>query len=183
MSSPQSPYHVLRRLLSICHNAPLETATFYASLLHDLFAEDLLTGTELEVQSLREDGEEKGKSDVVTKKVSVDPHLAVHLRAWIHIAAKEYYAAIHLVREKVYHRASTRKGKERATDAFIPTLPFDGNRQLLEGNHESCLECAMIMAEACQSLGRFEEGRKILHHVHQATSRASGNPSKSHLAS
>lgn len=231
MTSPQSPYHVLRRLLSICYNSPLETASFYANLLHDLFADDLLKGIELDVRcldlgaryiaedaSLAKKGKAgttskgKGKSkpefnhrtlhnsaagpshilpnglriadhDIHIKKLKVHSHLVIHLQAWIHIAAKDYYSAIHLVRDKVYRPTTiSRKGKEKADGlkgrgikhdtAF---LPFDGNREQAERNHHSCLECAMIMAEACQQLGRFEEGRSILRNVHEATARANRN--------
>lgn len=175
MSSPESPYHVLRRLLSLCHNTPRETAHFYASLLHDLFADDLLAGIDLDVRYL--DGDK-----VKVEKVGVDPHLAVHVKAWLHVGRGEYYPAIHLVRDRVFRDNPTnKKGKERKAQdhSGATTLPFDGTRHLLDG-HPECLECAMIMAEACQSLGRFEEGRKILHHVHAATSRATGNPSTSH---
>lgn len=179
MSSPESPYHVLRRLISLIHNSPLETAHFYASLLHDLFAHDLLTGIALDVPS-------PGHDDIQTQQVHVDPHLAVHLKAWIHISAQEHYAAIHLVRDRVYHRLSTKKGKERATDdeagsVAMPTLPFDGQRTHLEGS-DACLECAMIMAEACQALNRFEEGRQVLHNVHQIVSRSTRPGGHSHVS-
>ncbi|KAI5452610.1 anaphase-promoting complex subunit cdc27 [Naganishia albida] len=231
MTSPQSPYHVLRRLLSICYNSPLETASFYANLLHDLFADDLLKGIELDVRcldlgaryiaedaSLAKKGKAgttskgKGKSkpefnhrtlhnsaagpshilpnglriadhDIHIKKLKVHSHLVIHLQAWIHIAAKDYYSAIHLVRDKVYRPTTiSRKGKEKAdglkgrgANHDTAFLPFDGNREQAERNHHSCLECALIMAEACQQLGRFEEGRSILRNVHEATARANRN--------
>lgn len=232
MTSPQSPYHVLRRLLSICYNSPLETASFYANLLHDLFAQDLLKGIELDVRcldlraryiteealikkgkaaatSLKGKGKSKPEFDprkshngvagpshvlhngsrisdygVHVKKLKVHPHLAIHLQAWIHIASKDYYSAIHLVRDKVYQRTVTRrKGKEKAnvgqgheSTHSTALLPFDGSREQTERNHHSCLECAMIMAEACQLLGRFEEGRIILRNVHEATAGANRDP-------
>lgn len=63
----------------------------------------------------------------------------------------------------------------------MPTLPFDGQRTHLEGT-DACLECAMIMAEACQALNRFEEGRKILHDVHRIVSRSSRPGKHPHVA-
>lgn len=234
MSSPQSPYHVLRRLLSICYNSPLETSSFYANLLYDLFAEDLLKGVELDVCCLdlrkgstngalsatqetaggKEGTKGKGKSvsrssqkeaeddayppsrsdpesstphgqPIIVKKLKVHPHLAIHLQAWIHIGAKEYYSAIHLVRDRVYYdQSSKRKGYsssntyQEVDDELGSLLPFDGARDRVQMNHQSCLECAMIVAEACQALGRYEEGRRLLKLVHESTAKANRDSSK-----
>ncbi|KAJ9094314.1 hypothetical protein QFC19_007999 [Naganishia cerealis] len=233
MSSPQSPYHVLRRLLSICYNSPLETSSFYANILHDLFAEDLLKGIELGVgcldpsgssrngipctakepaygkvgtkgkgksvaASIQEDPEDDGHllpragpegltprdQPISIKKMKVHPHLAIHLRAWIHIGAKEYYSAIHLTRDRVYYdEASKRRGKRKMSNVnrdydneIAALVPFDGSRERLQRNHQTCLECAMIVAEACQSLGRYEEGRRILKIAHENTAKANQDP-------
>lgn len=232
MSSPQSPYHVLRRLLSICYNSPLETSSFYANLLHDLFSEDLLKGIELEVccldsstgsksgspaatkRSVVGKGGTKGKgkstatqssqneaeddayppsrSDpegsiprdqpISIKKLKVHPHLAIHLQAWIHIGAKDYYSAIHLARDRVfYDQPSKRKPKRRPSSAGRDEesdIPAVGDSDRLQRNRQSCLACAMIVAEACQALGRYEEGRRLLKMVHESTAKANQDTSK-----
>ncbi len=105
-----------------------------------------------------------------------DPHVAIHARALVFHQNKEYYSAIGLVRDLVEPASVERCRGAGRSDAPSTSASTSGRTamplKMEQGLYEStpdgvkehgCLACAHILAMACVAVGRFEEGRKVLH--------------------
>lgn len=177
MQSP-SLYHLLARLLDLVYNSSPATSTFYADILFQLFTPEVIKTIEVPTTDLRSQhelksdhlsGNENGKRrrdpsrtgehvDTAEQHTSspsnngLDPHIAIHARALAFFVSREYYSAIHLVRDLAC-------GSSSKKDLWALGEYGDlGN----EGKESVCVVCSNILAKCCAELGRFEEGLEVL---------------------
>lgn len=102
------------------------------------------------------------ESKNVSELLEVPRHQALHLYANAFLLNGEYYSAIECVRKHVDDGPAV-----TAAEGSRPTKSSSSggdktNERSRPQNRLPCMDCAHILARACEKLGRYEEGRSIL---------------------
>ena len=140
---PPSPEHLINRLRILALSSPPQTALFYARIWH----------------ALSQRGGAAHDSSLPALTCQVAAHEAVHVLALAFLATDEPYSALHLVRDTAEHfgPASAAAGAGAGTGAGL------SSRHAVKGKPSvGCLGCATIVARACEAVGRYSEGAKVL---------------------